>query len=55
MEQKSTTSGARRFRRPGLPAMLAPLANRDYALLFAGMTVSLFGDGIYLVAIAWQV
>jgi DHA3 family tetracycline resistance protein-like MFS transporter len=35
--------------------MLAPLAIRDYALLFAGMTVSLIGDGIYLVAIAWQV
>jgi DHA3 family tetracycline resistance protein-like MFS transporter len=35
--------------------MLAPLAIRDYALLFAGMTVSLLGDGIYLVAIAWQV
>lgn len=41
--------------RPGLPLMLAPLAIRDYALLFAGMTVSLIGDGIYLVAIAWQV
>lgn len=41
--------------RPGLPLMLAPLAIRDYALLFAGMTVSLLGDGIYLVAIAWQV
>ena len=32
-----------------------PLAIRDYALLFAGMSVSLLGDGIYLVAIAWQV
>lgn len=41
--------------RPGLPLLLAPLAIRDYALLFAGMTVSLIGDGIYLVAIAWQV
>jgi DHA3 family tetracycline resistance protein-like MFS transporter len=35
--------------------MLRPLAIRDFALLWAGMTVSLFGDGIFLVAIAWQV
>jgi DHA3 family tetracycline resistance protein-like MFS transporter len=36
-------------------AILEPLAVGDFALLFAGMTVSLIGDGIYLVAIAWQV
>jgi DHA3 family tetracycline resistance protein-like MFS transporter len=41
--------------RPRLPALLAPLAIRDFALLFAGMAVSLVGDGIYIVAIAWQV
>ena len=35
--------------------LLRPLANRDFALLFGGMTVSLVGDGIYTVAIAWQV
>ncbi len=35
--------------------LLRPLANRDFALLFGGMTVSLVGDGIYSVAIAWQV
>jgi DHA3 family tetracycline resistance protein-like MFS transporter len=29
--------------------------HRDFALLCAGMTVSLLGDGIYLVAIAWLV
>ena len=35
--------------------MLRPLRDRDFALLWAGMTVSLLGDGIYLVAVAWQV
>jgi predicted MFS family arabinose efflux permease len=35
--------------------LLRPLRDRDFALLWAGMTVSLLGDGVYLVAIAWQV
>ncbi len=35
--------------------LLAPLAHRDFALLWAGMSVSLLGDGVYYVAIAWQV
>jgi MFS family permease len=35
--------------------MLAPLRLRDFRLLWTGMTVSLLGDGIFLVAIAWQV
>ena len=35
--------------------MLQPLAIRDFALLWTGMTVSLLGDGIYFVTIAWQV
>jgi DHA3 family tetracycline resistance protein-like MFS transporter len=35
--------------------LLQPLRERDFALLWTGMTVSLLGDGIYLVAIAWQV
>jgi len=34
--------------------MLRPLKNRDFKMLWAGMTVSLFGDGLYLIAIAWQ-
>jgi len=34
--------------------ILAPLRERDFALLFGGSAVSLFGDGVYLVAIAWQ-
>ena len=35
--------------------ILRPLRIRDFALLFGGTTVSLFGDGIYIVALAWQV
>jgi DHA3 family tetracycline resistance protein-like MFS transporter len=35
--------------------LLRPLRERDFALLWTGMTVSLLGDGIYLVAMAWQV
>src|SRR4051812_34564782 len=35
--------------------MAEPLRERDFALLWAGMTLSFVGDGIYLVAIAWQV
>lgn len=32
-----------------------PLKSRDFALLWSGMTISLLGDGIYLVAVAFQV
>lgn len=46
----------------GLPAprdrrlkLLRPFANRDFRVLWTGMAISLLGDGIYLVAIAWQV
>lgn len=35
--------------------MLRPLRIRDFRLLRAGLTVSLIGDGICLVAPAWQV
>lgn len=40
---------------PTRARILRPLAIRDFALLWSGMTVSLLGDGIYTVAIAWQV
>ncbi len=35
--------------------LLAPLGHRDYRLLAAGMSISLLGDGLFLVALAWQV
>ena len=35
--------------------LLRPLRERDFALLWAGMTISLLGDGIFVVAEAWQV
>ena len=35
--------------------ILRPLRVRDFALLWAGALVSLIGDGVYVVAIAWQV
>ncbi|HEY7666502.1 MAG TPA: MFS transporter [Actinomycetota bacterium] len=35
--------------------LLDPLRHRDFRLLWIGMTVSLFGDGITVVTLAWQV
>ncbi|MCW3003502.1 MAG: major facilitator superfamily protein [Conexibacter sp.] len=35
--------------------LLAPLADRDFRLLWAGACASLLGDGAFLVALAWQV
>jgi MFS family permease len=40
---------------PRLPRLLEPLRIRRFRLLWAGLAISLVGDGIYLVAIAWQV
>jgi DHA3 family tetracycline resistance protein-like MFS transporter len=40
------------FARVGL---LAPLRHRDFRLLMGGMSVSLLGDGLFIVALAWQV
>ena len=37
------------------PAALRPLRHRDFRLLWAGLAVSLVGDGLWLVALAWQV
>jgi MFS family permease len=57
---------SRRRREPPAPAdaaspnaadsswLKALLANRDFRLLFAGRCVSLLGDGLFLVALAWQ-
>ena len=35
--------------------LLAPLAHRDFRILWLGMSTSLVGDGVLLVALAWQV
>ena len=38
-----------------LPKALHPLRNRDFRLLWSGLAISLTGDGIWLVALAFQV
>jgi DHA3 family tetracycline resistance protein-like MFS transporter len=35
--------------------LFSPLKHRDFRLLWTGMCVSLLGDGVFLVAMAWQV
>jgi MFS family permease len=40
--------------RPTRVRLLRPLQFRDFRLLWTGMTLSLFGDGVLLVALAWQ-
>jgi MFS family permease len=35
--------------------LLSPLRRREFRLLWSGMAVSLLGDGVFLVALAWQV
>jgi MFS family permease len=40
------------FDRVGL---LKPLRNRDFRLLWGGTTVSMIGDGFFVIALAWQV
>jgi MFS family permease len=40
---------------PRLPRLLEPLRIRRFRLLWSGLAISLLGDGMYLVAIAWQV
>jgi MFS family permease len=38
----------------GSARILAPLRNRDFRVLWAGMAVSLLCDGIFFVAVAWE-
>src|SRR5438445_8244506 len=38
----------------GRGRLLAPLRHRPFRTLWAGMTISLIGDGIFFVAIAWE-
>jgi len=35
-------------------SLLTPLRHRNFRLLWAGASASLLGDGVYLVALAWQ-
>lgn len=42
-------------RRRNRIAVIRPLRNRDFALLWTGLSVSMIGDGIFYVAIAWLV
>src|SRR3712207_9554087 len=39
----------------GLPRALAPLRSRDYRLLAASMALSLLAQGLWTVALVWQV
>jgi MFS family permease len=41
-------------RNGGRLRLLEPLAGRDFALLFSATAVSLLGDGVFYVALAWQ-
>ena len=38
-----------------LPRALMPLALRQYRLLASGLILAMFGDGIWTVAVIWQV
>ena len=38
----------------GHGSLLSPLRHRDFRVLWTGMAVSLVGDGIFLIAIAWE-
>src|SRR5215218_3594155 len=40
---------------PAPRRILAPFKERNFALLWTGMTVSLIGDGVLLIALAWKV
>ncbi|MBI2237206.1 MAG: MFS transporter [Actinobacteria bacterium] len=49
------SDGARPTGLLGRVGLLRPLRLREFRLLWIGMTVSLFGDGIFFVALPWQV
>jgi MFS family permease len=38
----------------GRANLLAPLRHRDFCVLWLGMAVSLIGDGIFFIAVAWE-
>ena len=39
----------------GRVGLLVPLRHRDFRFLWSGMCISLLGDGVFFVALAWQV
>lgn len=51
----ASSSAVSRLLHPQNLAAFAPLRIRDFRLFWAGQSVSMVGDGIYTVAIAWQV
>src|SRR5882672_11837753 len=55
MGMKSDPRGDEGLSGRRLPVIFEPLRLRDFRLLWSGMTVSLLGDGIFIVALAWQV
>jgi len=42
-------------RRPGIPRAARPFREGQYRILIGAMTLSLFGAGMWLVAVVWQV
>src|SRR5438094_10120511 len=50
-----SVSSRPRWRRLPQLGMLRAFTHRDFSLYWIGLIVSLLGDGIYTVAIAWQV
>src|SRR5207247_2204710 len=40
--------------RSGRLRILAPLGRREFRLLWSGLVISLLGDGVFFVAVAWQ-
>jgi MFS family permease len=51
----ASSRGGERPQAPAQPSMWRVLRFRDFRLLWTGMSVSLVGDGVFLVALAWQV
>src|SRR6476661_4432231 len=52
---ETSSSAISRLLLPHTWAVFAPLRIRDFRLFWAGQSISLIGDGIYTVAVAWQV
>jgi MFS family permease len=52
---ETSSSAISRLLLPHTWAVFAPLRIRDFKLFWAGQSISLIGDGIYTIAVAWQV